>query len=91
MTPARVLVVEDDRVVARDIQHQLTRIGHTVRFQKQATNRQVILVTGRFDPTRVRSLPSGELAKGRFEHGRTSEPMGVRSILWPRPFYVGAE
>jgi CheY-like chemotaxis protein len=30
MTPARVLVVEDDRVVARDIQHQLTRIGHTV-------------------------------------------------------------
>ncbi len=30
MTPARILVVEDDRVVARDIQHQLTRIGHTV-------------------------------------------------------------
>ena len=30
MTPARILVVEDDRVVARDIQHQLTRIGHTI-------------------------------------------------------------
>jgi two-component system, sensor histidine kinase and response regulator len=30
MTPARILVVEDDRVVARDIQHQLTRIGHIV-------------------------------------------------------------
>jgi PAS domain S-box-containing protein len=30
MTPVRILVVEDDRVVARDIQQQLTRIGHTV-------------------------------------------------------------
>src|SRR5258708_6206021 len=30
MTPARIVVVEDERVVARDIQHQLTRIGHTV-------------------------------------------------------------
>jgi PAS domain S-box-containing protein len=30
MTPARVLVVEDDRVVARDIQQQLRRIGHDV-------------------------------------------------------------
>jgi PAS domain S-box-containing protein len=30
MTPVRILIVEDDRVVARDIQHQLTRIGHTV-------------------------------------------------------------
>lgn len=30
MTPARILVVEDDRIVARDIQQQLTRIGHTV-------------------------------------------------------------
>jgi len=30
MTPARVLVVEDDRVVAMDIEVQLTRIGHTV-------------------------------------------------------------
>jgi CheY-like chemotaxis protein len=30
MTPARILVVEDDRVVAMDIQHRLTRIGHTV-------------------------------------------------------------
>jgi len=30
MTPARILIVEDDRVVARDIQHQLTVIGHTV-------------------------------------------------------------
>jgi PAS domain S-box-containing protein len=30
MTPARILVVEDDRVVARDIQQQLTRIGHVV-------------------------------------------------------------
>lgn len=30
MTPARILVVEDDRVVARDIQQQLNRIGHLV-------------------------------------------------------------
>jgi PAS domain S-box-containing protein len=30
MTPARILIVEDDRVVARDIQQQLSRIGHTV-------------------------------------------------------------
>ncbi|HEY4178061.1 MAG TPA: response regulator [Kofleriaceae bacterium] len=30
MTPARILIVEDDRVVARDIQQQLERIGHTV-------------------------------------------------------------
>lgn len=30
MTPAKILIVEDDRVVARDIRHQLTRIGHTV-------------------------------------------------------------
>lgn len=30
MTPARIVVVEDDRVVARDIAQQLTRIGHTV-------------------------------------------------------------
>jgi len=27
---ARILVVEDDRVVGRDIQQQLTRMGHTV-------------------------------------------------------------
>ncbi len=30
MTPARILVVEDDRIVAWDIQQQLSRIGHTV-------------------------------------------------------------
>jgi CheY-like chemotaxis protein len=30
MTSARILVVEDDRVVARDIQQQLGRIGHVV-------------------------------------------------------------
>jgi PAS domain S-box-containing protein len=30
MTPARILILEDDRVVARDIQKQLTRIGHEV-------------------------------------------------------------
>jgi PAS domain S-box-containing protein len=30
MTPARILVVEDERVVAWDIQQQLSRIGHTV-------------------------------------------------------------
>jgi PAS domain S-box-containing protein len=30
MTLARVLIVEDDRVVARDIEQQLSRIGHVV-------------------------------------------------------------
>ena len=30
MRPARILVVEDDRVVARDIEQQLSRIGHVV-------------------------------------------------------------
>jgi PAS domain S-box-containing protein len=30
ITPARILVVEDDRVVARDLQQQLVRLGHTV-------------------------------------------------------------
>jgi len=30
MTPARILVVEDSRVVARDLQQQLERIGHQV-------------------------------------------------------------
>ena len=30
MTPASILVVEDDRIVARDIQEQLKRIGHSV-------------------------------------------------------------
>jgi PAS domain S-box-containing protein len=29
-TPARILVVEDDRVVARDIAQQMSRAGHTV-------------------------------------------------------------
>src|SRR3954468_15076204 len=30
MTPVRILIVEDDRVVARDIQQQLSRVGYTV-------------------------------------------------------------
>jgi PAS domain S-box-containing protein len=30
MTPARILILEDDRVVARDIQQQLQKIGHEV-------------------------------------------------------------
>lgn len=30
MTPSRILIVEDDRVVARDLQQQLSRIGHIV-------------------------------------------------------------
>jgi PAS domain S-box-containing protein len=30
MTPARILILEDDRVVARDIQQQLQQIGHEV-------------------------------------------------------------
>jgi PAS domain S-box-containing protein len=30
MTPARILIVEDDRVVARDIAQQMNRMGHVV-------------------------------------------------------------
>ncbi|HYQ05124.1 MAG TPA: response regulator [Polyangiaceae bacterium] len=30
MTPAKIMIVEDDRVVARDIQQQLIRMGHSV-------------------------------------------------------------
>jgi CheY-like chemotaxis protein len=30
MTAAKILIVEDDRVVARDISQQLERLGHTV-------------------------------------------------------------
>jgi hypothetical protein len=30
MKPARIFIVEDDRVVARDIQQQVAHIGHTV-------------------------------------------------------------
>jgi two-component system, sensor histidine kinase and response regulator len=30
MTPAKILIVEDDHIVARDIEQQLARIGHTV-------------------------------------------------------------
>jgi PAS domain S-box-containing protein len=30
MRSARILIVEDDRIVARDIEHQLMRIGHSV-------------------------------------------------------------
>ena len=30
MTAARILVVEDERIVARDIQYRLTEMGHTV-------------------------------------------------------------
>ncbi|QCG93645.1 response regulator [Azospirillum sp. TSA2s] len=30
MIAARILIVEDDRIVARDIQHQLSRMGHVV-------------------------------------------------------------
>ncbi|MDJ0388735.1 response regulator [Roseomonas sp. E05] len=30
MTPARILIVEDELIIARDLQQQLTRIAHTV-------------------------------------------------------------
>jgi PAS domain S-box-containing protein len=30
MRPSRILIVEDDRIVARDLQDHVTRIGHTV-------------------------------------------------------------
>jgi len=30
MTPAKILIVEDDFIVARDLRHHLTRAGHTV-------------------------------------------------------------
>ena len=30
MTPARIVIVEDDRIVARDIEQQLLAIGHQV-------------------------------------------------------------
>jgi PAS domain S-box-containing protein len=41
MTPARIVIVEDDRIVARDIQQQLGRIGHEV-VGKTANGREAL-------------------------------------------------
>jgi PAS domain S-box-containing protein len=61
MTPSRILIVEDDRIVARDIQQQLIRIGHTV-----------VGITARGEdalPLTIRSRPNLVLMDIRLEGG----------------------
>jgi CheY-like chemotaxis protein len=52
MISARVLVIEDDHIVARDIQRQLTRIGHTVVWSTSRGD-DTLLLTLRTQPDLV--------------------------------------
>ncbi|EWY39562.1 histidine kinase [Skermanella stibiiresistens SB22] len=52
MRPVKVLIVEDDRIVARDIQQQLTRIGHGV-VGTTATGEQALALTLELRPDLV--------------------------------------
>lgn len=52
MSPARILVVEDDRVVARDIEQQLKRIGHIV-VGTTASGEQAVALARRERPDLV--------------------------------------
>ncbi|PWC31068.1 response regulator [Azospirillum sp. TSO35-2] len=52
MISARILVVEDDRIVARDIQQQLARMGHTV-VGLSASGEDAIRIAGSQQPDLV--------------------------------------
>ena len=52
MISARILVIEDDHIVARDIQRQLTRIGHTVVWSTSHGD-DTLLLTLRTQPDLV--------------------------------------
>ena len=52
MISARVLVIEDDHILARDIQRQLTRIGHTVVWSTSRGD-DTLLLTLRTQPDLV--------------------------------------
>ncbi|MCG5239413.1 ATP-binding protein [Azospirillum doebereinerae] len=52
MNAARILVVEDDRIVARDIQQQLARMGHVV-VGTSASGEDAIRLAGRHQPDLV--------------------------------------
>jgi len=52
MNAARILIVEDDRIVARDIKQQLARMGHVV-VGMSATGEAAIQLAGRHQPDLV--------------------------------------
>ncbi|MBP2227678.1 signal transduction histidine kinase/CheY-like chemotaxis protein [Azospirillum agricola] len=52
MSAARILIVEDDRIVARDIQQQLARMGHEV-VGTSASGEDAIRLAGRHQPDLV--------------------------------------
>lgn len=52
MIAARILIVEDDRIVARDIQHQLARMGHVV-IGMSASGEDAIRLAGSHQPDLV--------------------------------------
>ncbi|CBS89714.1 response regulator [Azospirillum lipoferum] len=52
MIAARILIVEDDRIVARDIQHQLSRMGHVV-VGMSANGEEAVRLAGSHRPDLV--------------------------------------
>ncbi|MBY6264415.1 hybrid sensor histidine kinase/response regulator [Azospirillum sp. 412522] len=52
MIAARILIVEDDRIVARDIQHQLSRMGHVV-VGMSASGEEAVRLAGSQQPDLV--------------------------------------
>lgn len=52
MIAARILIVEDDRIVARDIQHQLSRMGHVV-VGMSANGEEAVRLAGSQQPDLV--------------------------------------
>lgn len=52
MIAARILIVEDDRIVARDIQHQLSRMGHVV-VGMSASGEEAVRLAGSHQPDLV--------------------------------------
>ncbi|OYD82106.1 ATP-binding protein [Azospirillum brasilense] len=52
MIAARILIVEDDRIVARDIQHQVSRMGHVV-VGLSASGEEAVRLAGSHQPDLV--------------------------------------